>query len=213
MILDSVQFRKNYFQNRNRIMGSNGVQWINVPTSTKGHMESDLAHTEIDTGGANAKWKIKYLRTIQMSYSKHPFYQDVYSVLEEAINTDSPYLCDINIAIIKEFADKLNIHPRFIRSSEMELKGAKSDLILDICVELGADVYIAGPSGRDYLDVGSFRNAGIVVKYNDYSHPTYPQRKAKEFESNLAALDLFMNCGWDEGKKIIMAGNESLSDR
>lgn len=212
VILDNVQFRKNYFQNRNRIVGSNGIQFINVPTRTKGHMGSNLAHTEISTDGANVKWREKYLRTIQMSYSKHQFFSEVFPVLEGAINLDTNLLCDINLAIIKSFADKLNIHLEYIRASEMDLDGAKSDLILDICEKLGADVYIAGSSGRDYLDMKSFTDVGIVVKYNDYIHPVYLQRKTKEFESNLAALDLFMNYGWAEGKRIMMEGNEGLSD-
>lgn len=211
VILDNVQFRKNYFQNRNRIMGSNGVQFINVPTKTKGHMNNNLAHTEISIEGSNAKWKEKYLRTIQISYRKYPFYQEVFPIIEEAIAIETSYLCDINIAIIKGFAKKLDIHPQYIRASEMKLKGSKSDLILDICKELKANVYISGPSGRDYLNIQSFTDANIVVKYNDYNHPIYPQRKVKEFTPNLAALDLFMNCGWDEGKKILMTGNEGLS--
>ncbi len=212
VFLDSVQFRKNYFQNRNKILGSNGVQWINVPTSVKGHMDSDLAHTEIDTGRANAKWKMKYLRTIQMSYSKHPYFKDVYPTLEEAILTETPYLCDINIAIIKNFAEKLDLHPQFVRSSKLNLSSAKSDLIFDICKEMKADVYIAGPSGRNYLNIEHFLNAGIIVKYNDYIHPVYPQRKTEQFESKLSAIDLFMNCGWNEGKNVLMKGNDDLSN-
>lgn len=213
VILDNVQFRKNYFQNRNRIIGSNGVQFVNVPTKTKGHTDSDLAHTEISADGSNARWKEKYLKTIRMSYSKHPFFYEVFPVLENAIETESEFLYDINFMIIKLFAEKLDIHPEYVRASEMRLDGAKSDLILNICKQLKADVYIAGPSGRDYLDIQSFFNIGITVKYNDYKHPVYPQRRSKEFESNLAAIDLFMNCGWGEGKRIMMNGNEGLDDK
>ena len=213
VILDSVQYRKNYFQNRNRIMGSNGPQFITIPTRNKGHMELDIAHTEISTEGANAKWKDKYLRTIQMSYVKHPYFAEVYPVLEAAILPETELLCEVNTRIFKAFAEKLDIRPAFVRSSEMDLAGAKSDLILDICRKLKTDVYIAGPSGRDYLDIPSFTEAGITVKYNDYTHPVYPQRKTKAFESHLAALDLFMNCGWEEGKRIMMNGNEGLSDQ
>lgn len=212
VILDNVQFRKNYFQNRNRIMGSNGVQFINVPTKTKGHMDSILANTEISLDGANARWKEKYLKTIQMSYSRHPYFSEVFPVIETALETESTLLCDINIAIIMSFADKLDIHPEYVKASEIDLEGSKSDLILDICKKLKADVYIAGPSGRDYLDINSFSESKIKVKYNDYKHPVYNQRKAKTFETNLAALDLFMNCGWVEGKQIMMNGNEGLSD-
>ena len=75
-----------------------------------------------------------------------------------------------------------------------------------------ADVYIAGPSGRNYLNIEHFLNAGIIVKYNDYIHPVYPQRKTEQFESKLSAIDLFMNCGWNEGKNVLMKGNDDLSN-
>lgn len=51
VILDCVQYEKNYFQNRNHILGSNGVQWLSVPVSTKGHVEGTIAMTEISLAG------------------------------------------------------------------------------------------------------------------------------------------------------------------
>lgn len=212
VILDSVQYEKNYFQSRNRIMGTNGVQWINIPVSTKGHMDGTIATTKITLAGGNANWKEKYLRTIVQSYKKYPFFSEVYPVLENAINTETDLFCDINIAIIQNFCEQLDIHPEYIRSSELDIQGLKSSLILDICKKTNADVYIAGPSGRDYLDMQSFKDNNIVVKFNDFHHPTYIQRKSDEFVSHLSAIDLFMNCGFEESKRIIMTGNEGLSD-
>ena len=212
VILDSVQYEKNYFQNRNRILGTNGVQWISIPVSNKGHMDGSIATTLIATDPKNAKWKEKYLQTITQSYKKYPYFNDVYPLLEKAINTDTEYFCEINIAIIKSFCDALDIHPEYIRSTELNVDGLKSSLILDICKEVGTDVYIAGPSGRDYLDMKSFEDAGITVKFNDYHHPVYPQKRTDEFISHLSALDLFMNVGFAEAKKIIMDGNKELAD-
>lgn len=212
VILDSVQFEKNYFQNRNRILGSNGVQWINIPVSIKGHMDGSIAKTEISLTGGNANWRGKYLRTVQQSYGKSPFFSEVFPILENAINIETNYLCDINIAIIKSFCTCLGIEPKYIRASEMDIEGQKTELILDICRKAKADVYISGPSGRDYLDLRSFEDNSILVKFNDFVHPVYPQRRTKEFISHLSALDLFMNCGFEDSKSIIMSGNSMLSD-
>lgn len=212
VILDSVQYEKNYFQNRNRILGTNGVQWISIPVSNKGHMDGSIATTLIATDPKNSKWREKYLQTISQSYKKYPFFNDVFPLLEEAISLDTEYFCEINIAIIRSFCDALDIRPEYIRSSSLDIDGLKSDLILDICREVKADIYIAGPSGRDYLDLDSFKDAGIEVRFNDYHHPVYPQRRTEEFVSHLSALDLFMNVGFAEAKKIIMDGNEHLYD-
>ena len=58
----------------------------------------------------------------------------------------------------------------------------------------------------------SFEDANIKVVFNDYNHPTYPQRKVEGFVPYLSALDLFMNCGFEEAAKIILEGNEGTSD-
>jgi len=212
VILDSVQYEKNYFQNRNKILGTNGVQWISIPVSNKGHMDGSIATTTIANDPKNAKWREKYLQTIKQSYAKYPYFNEVYPIIEDAINTDTELLADINIKIIKAFCDALDIHPQYVRSKDLDIVGLKSDLILDICKKTNADVYIAGPSGRDYLDMKSFGDNGVVVKFNDYHHPTYAQRKTQEFQSHLSSLDLFMNVGFKEAKKIIMEGNEGLND-
>lgn len=209
VILDSVQFEKNYFQNRNKIIGSNGVQWLAIPVQMKGHMSNTISTTKI---AGDERWKKKYLNTIQMSYSKHPFFKEVFPVVEKAINIETNLIADINISIIMAFADKMDMHPEFVRSSNLNIQGLKSDLILDICKATNASMYIAGPSGRDYLDIQSFKEAGIEVKFNDYNHPKYPQRKTKEFVPYLSSLDLFMNCGFEEGREVIMKNNEGLSE-
>ena len=206
VILDSVQYEKNYFQNRNKILGTNGAQWINIPVSTKGHMGRTIAQTEISLSGGNENWKSKYLQTVTQSYKKYPYFSDVFPILEKAIMLDTKYFCEINIEIIKGFCDALDIRPEYVRSSELNVDGLKSSLILDICKEVGATVYIAGPSGRDYLDMKSFEDEGIKVVFNDFVHPVYPQRRTSEFTDHLSALDLFMNCGFEESKKIIMNG-------
>ena len=80
VILDSVPYRKNYFQNRNKIIGSNGEQYIGIPTVNVGHIEGTIASTKIAVDG-NHKWKTKYLNTIKMSYGKYPFFEEVYSMV------------------------------------------------------------------------------------------------------------------------------------
>ena len=212
VLLDTVQYEKNYFQNRNRILGTSGQpQWIGIPVNTKNHEENTIKTTKISISGNTKNWKKEYLRTINYCYCKHDYFSEVFPLLEKCINYDSEYFADINIEIIKEFCNALDIHPEFVRSSEIDYGGGfKSDLNLNITKAVGGDVYISGPSGRDYLNMQSFEDAGIGVVFNDYNHPVYPQKRAKEFISHLSALDLFMNVGFEEGKRIIMEGNEVL---
>lgn len=211
VILDSVQFEKNYFQNRNRILGTNGVQWLGIPVSLTGHMDASIADTLISN--VDVKWKEKYLKTLKMSYGKHPYFDEVFPLIEECLYIETNHFCDINIAIIKKLFDKLNIDCEIVRSSDLNVMGLKSDLILDICNKVGAESYIAGPSGRDYLHIEDFDEASIKVYYNDFVHPKYEQKRSKEFISHLSSVDLFMNVGFSEGKRILIEGNEGLNDK
>ena len=210
VVLDNVPFRKNYFQNRNKILGTNGEQWIGVPVSIKGHIEGTIKQTVI-AREANPKWAEKYLRTIQGSYGKYDHFDVIFPQLSQVIMREYEYLGEINFEILKLFADGFGIKTEFIKASDLPVEGRKSDLILDICKTLDAKCYIAGPFGREYLRKQEFDAADIEVCFNDYIHPTYPQKRTDAFVSHLSALDLVMNVGFQEGYRILMNGNETVS--
>ncbi len=78
----------------------------------------------------------------------------------------------------------------------MQVSGTKSDLVLNICKDLGATQYLSGPFGRDYLDLSRFQNNGIDVIFHDYQHPVYKQ-KSHQFKAYLSVVDLLFNEGPD----------------
>src|SRR5438094_6663058 len=61
VLLDTVQFRKGYFQNRNRILGPNGLQWLTVPVILRGHTTRMLVDMEISN---QEEWWSKHWMTI-----------------------------------------------------------------------------------------------------------------------------------------------------
>lgn len=206
VILDSVQYEKNYFQNRNKILGSNGVQWIGVPVETRGHTCMQIKDMII-ANNINPKWKEKYLRTIEYGYKRYPYFKIYFPFFEELLKKEWKYLYDFNMEIIFYFTKELGINVEFVRSSELGVEGMKTDLILDICKKMKATTYVAGPSGREYLNIDNFKEAGIKVVYNDFMHPKYPQMKRKEFVPYLSTLDLLMNVGAEKAKNIVCGEN------
>lgn len=205
VILDNVQFEKNYYQNRNRILGNNGAQWLNVPTETKGHMDKTIREIKI-ANTTQPNWKKKYLLTLELNYCKHPFFNDIFPPIKNILEIHDEYLCDLNVSLILYFAQLLNADCQFLYASQMNLNGKKSNLIYQICKQLGAGTYISGSSGRDYMNLDVFCNDGIQVKFNDYVHPIYAQKKSFEFVPYLSVLDLLMNKGPDEAHEIILSG-------
>ena len=96
-----------------------------------------------------------------------------------------------------------------IRASDLKAKGIRSDLLVNICKEMGADEYLSGPSGRNYLDDKLFKNEKIRVTYHEYIHPAYPQ-KFGGFSKGLSIIDMLANCGSDSRAHLISSGSKSV---
>jgi hypothetical protein len=118
------------------------------------------------------------------------------------------YLVDLNEYMLRWFLDTLSIQTEFLKASDFAFKGKKSELVLDMCKQLGADVYIFGALGRDYTQVEQFEAAGIHIVFQDYQHPTYPQLHGG-FISHLSIVDLLFTCG-PKALNILMHGQDRL---
>ena len=66
---------------------------------------------------------------------------------------------------IKFCRKHLNINTPMIYSSDLNVVGNKSELLVDICKEVGAKTYLSGRGGLDYLDTELF--AGIDIKVHE----------------------------------------------
>jgi hypothetical protein len=190
--LDSVQFKKRYFENRNRIKTDQGVSWVTVPVQSKGRYHQRIDEVQIDN---ESHWVRKYQGTLEHAYGRAPFWTDIRDVVWPCLQPSPTALVSLNLALIESIRSYLDISVEAVRSSSMAVDAfAGSDLILAICEKLGADVYISGPDGRDYLDADAFEGRSIRVTYHDYEHPVHGQMHGG-FVSHLSVLDLIGNCG------------------
>lgn len=205
IVLDHVQFEKNSFVNRNRVLTANGPTWLTVPVRTKGRFgELPINAVEVD----NARdWGAKHWATIRQNYARAPHFAAAGAFLQSIYEREWLRLTDL----VRETTEYLMRSALGIRtptrlSSEMDASGAKSELILNLCKSVGASVYLSGPLGRRYLEEDRFAQAGIEVRYHDYRHPIYQQR-FPGFEPFMSAIDLIFNCG--ESSRDILCGNNA----
>jgi WbqC-like protein family len=208
VLLDTVQYRKNYFQNRNRIRTANGPAWVTVPVLTKGN--SDQAIRDVRVNGGSPRWREKYWGTVEQSYRSAPFWTQYCDVLRGAIWTDTTSLAELNERIIHVLFDFFRIEVRTVRASELSVSGARSELLLSICQSVGADRYLSGISGREYLDVARFEAAGVSVEFHEFHHPLYQQRY-QPFMPCMSSIDLLFNHG-PESAKILQGIGVAVMD-
>lgn len=191
--LDNVQYKKRYFENRNKIRSGDSWEWLTVPVVSKGFFTQKIMEVEIDPTQA---WQRKYLNKIQHNYSEAKFFGVIFEAIEGAVLKNFRMLVDLNFALIEAFRRYLNITAPVLFASRLGGEGKGSQLLLDFCIKRNADVYLSGPDGRNYLETGDFRKNNIKIEYHDYMHPEYNQLRSP-FISHMSALDLLFNYGKD----------------
>lgn len=193
ILLDHVQYRKNYYQNRNKIRADNGATWLTVPVLTKGNSAQPINEVQINNQGS-PRWKEKCWLSLIQNYRKANFWRDHETFFCDLYRKDWGRLIEINESIMRYMLSALQINVNVMKSSEMNIEGQKGELVLNICRKVGADVYLSGVSGKGYLDLNKFADAGIEVRFQAFHHPIYMQ-VYEPFIPCMSAIDLLFNCG------------------
>ncbi|GAG14743.1 unnamed protein product, partial [marine sediment metagenome] len=103
-----------------------------------------------------------------------------------------------NKYLITKICGFLGIEGTFVDASTLDVKGSGTDLLVNICDALDADVYLSGSGGSQvYLDSSRFEEKGIDVDFQGFQNPIYPQQFG-EFIPNLSVIDFLLNCGAEQ---------------
>ncbi len=191
ILLDNVPFTKNGFQNRVKIKSAQGEQWLTVPVLTKGRSGQLTCDVQINN---KSRWQRIHLTALRTNYQRAPYYEAVLAWLEPWYEKSWTFLVDFNRPLIEEVMHQLRLQAELVNASSLSVEGSGSELLLRLVKKVGGNVYLSGPSGRRYLDIESFEQAGITVRFQEFHHPVYPQLYG-EFIPGLSVLDLLMNVG------------------
>lgn len=201
-IFDDVQYLKRDWNNRNQIKTNAGVVWLTVPVLTSGYLEKTIREIRINN---TIDWRKKHWKAILLTYKKAPYFSKYADFFEDLYAKEWDNLVKLNDYILLFLLRELGINVNIRRASDEKFEGAKSDVVLDMCRKLDADIYIFGALGRDYAEVGKFNQSGVKVYFQDYRHPEYTQFYGK-FTPYTSVIDLLFYCG-DSSLDIIMSDN------
>jgi hypothetical protein len=210
VILDTVQYKKHEWQNRNRIRtkGRDGWQWLTVPIIDRFPERIDL----VEINGRN-DWPRKHSHALELHYGKAPHWAPVGPELLALLQRPWARICDLNVAVLDLICRHLGITTRRVLASTLLARDEQTGRLIDLCRAVGGTQYLAGQGGQGYMDFGQFAAAGIGVQVQTYHHPEYPQRYTP-FVSHLSVIDLLFNCG-PQSLEILRSGRrwESASLR
>lgn len=201
---NQVQYQPKDWNNRNQIKTHSGPIWLSVPVLRKGYLDRTISDIEINN---SQPWAHKHWKSIQIAYSKAPYFKLYADFFADIYSRRWECLVDLNETMLRGFLDILGIKVPVRSAADWDFAGAKSELVLDMCVQVGASDYIFGAQGRDYADVSAFKNKGVTTHFQEYIHPEYTQLHGA-FTPYMSIVDLLFNCG-EDSYSILMAGNIS----
>ena len=198
---DDVPYDRHGWRNRNRIKTQHGPLWLTVPVRHGGNGGRPMLDVEID---GRTPWARKHLASVRQAYARAPFLGRYLPALEELLQRKWERIVDLDVACADLMAHWFGLQRRIERSSGLGIGGERSERLVNICRHFGASRYLSGAAAEAYLDVGLFERSGILVEWQRYAHPVYPQLHG-EFVPYLSALDLLFNCG-DDAPLIAFGG-------
>ncbi|MDD5145736.1 MAG: WbqC family protein [Candidatus Pacebacteria bacterium] len=197
IFLDNVQFEKQSWQQRNRIKSPKGELLLTIPVIRK--YPQEIREVQINN---NLPWQSEHLKAIQYNYSKAKYFNEYLSFFEIFYSEKKEKLIDFTIPIILKIKDFLGINCKIIKSSELDVKGKRVELLIDICKKVGANEYLSPLGSKEYIDENNlFEKENIKLEYQQFEHPEYLQLWGK-FVPYLSTIDLLFNCGADSIKYI-----------
>jgi len=193
---DDVQYDTRGWRNRNRIKMPGGAQWLTIPVNARGAQTRHIPINQVKIAW-DRPWNQEHFKALQHAYGKTPFFNLYKPLLESFYSRQDVFLADFTIDLTIALARELGIHhTRFMRSSQLNAAGTKTDRLVDVILKVGADHYISGPSARDYIEPEKFAAHNITLEYMAYNYPQYDQ-PYPPFDPQVSVLDLMFMTGTD----------------
>jgi hypothetical protein len=150
-------------------------------------------------------WRDKIIKSIRQNYIGATFFKEIMPLVESLINESTESLAEYNIKAIRILAERVGLSTdHFILASNLDTKGSSNDLLISITSKVGGDTYMCGGGADGYQEDEKFSKANILLTYQNFKHPIYPQFNTKEFIPGLSIIDALMNCGFENVRKILL---------
>lgn len=183
---DDVNYIKGGYINRNNILVNGVAQRFTWPVEKQSSFKK-INELEF------SKNTRKILSTIRQSYSKAPFFLDVFPIVESVLQPADFNVAKVtSLSIVKVF-EYLGIEREFIYSSQLSYDRELSaqDKLFEMCSIFGATDYCNASGGIDLYSKNDFIEKGINLHFLKSHHLIY-KHQAPEFIPFLSILDVLM---------------------
>ena len=199
VIYDTIKYTKKGWINRNRYLLGCKETIFTIPLKSG---SSSLFINErfiCETFDRNA-----FLRRVSEGYRRAPFFEEVYPLVEDIVNTEERNLFEYIYKSITKIVNFLSINTIIYKSSDIESSKnlMSAERVLGICKDLKADEYINPIGGVDLYSKQEFLSQGISISFLKSVVDDYEQFGC-EYHPNLSVIDILMHLGKSRVKNII----------
>lgn len=203
VVYDDVNFIKGGWINRNNLLINKKINLFTVPLD-KPSPFALINETQINVNFYET-WKVKFLRSIEQSYKKAPFYKEVYTLIENVLeNNDINLISKLAVKGIKSICEYLHIETEIVTTSEIynNKQYKAQDRVLDICSIEKASQYINVSGGVALYSKETFKEHGLVLNFIKSNTISYKQFD-NEFVPWLSIIDVLMFNSVEETNNLI----------
>jgi hypothetical protein len=201
ILLDNIAANKDSYQYRNIFFCNGKPKIITIPVNYK--MGIKINKMEFK----NNIWPSEHLDKFKNYYLKATYFKDIFSIIEKLYFSSykNKRPIDFIIDTMKMSFELLNINTEILLSSDLDGKGKKANLVLDLVKKAKGTIYLSGIGALNYFtkdDLKKIEEKEIRIQWQKFKHPKYRQSNKFPFVEGLACLDLFFFQGKEKSKKI-----------
>lgn len=196
--LDSVQYSSRAYQHRTLYSCPGGERYLSLSVNSGGHRSEERAIRDVML--VDPHTPARHFETLRHRYGRSPGWRRLEEPLRALLLARHERLLDLSLATIRLTLDVLEIPVPIVLASDLGTTATKTDLMIELTRAVGADVYLSGQGARAYLEPEKFPAAGVALEFQEFTHPTYPQRGVAEFQPGCFALEWALEVGDDAAR-------------
>lgn len=189
---DQVQYTKNDWRNRNKIMLNGSSKWISIPVNYRFSDRLQIDKVRLPAGN----WRDDHLEKISIAYGKEHNFTKYYPILRDVIHADYEFLSDLNQELLIQYANAFKITTHFHSTHSIDLNLDRNQRIIDTCKDFSADTYVCSPKSLNYIDLKLFSKNDIEVKIMNYDDCLSNYRQNSQiFDPYVSFIDVLFMTG------------------
>ena len=201
VLLDDANIQKTGGSVTNRAsLAPGGKQtWLTAPIDRS--FSGDLPINRVRFSD-RAPFRKRLLATLKTSYSRAPFFAEMWTALAPIVESPEPCLGAYNIHALRSIVDLIGLPAKMVVSSSLGIDGTSTERLVEIVARVSGDTYLYGGGAKAYLDESLFVTRGIRLQAQGFQPPLYPRGNQPSI-GNLSILDALFFLG-PAGTRVLL---------